>query len=144
MSKKHKRPTSAQTGTAKKPFDSPVSSIREKVNFRFDRIDTGSEWDLAAISSEDLAELLGFLKSISHSTIGELFGPNGPGKHYPNIDSGMNPSAVRRLVDVYEGQDSIHRLRLSGKKRLFGFLEGHKFSIVWWDPEHLVWPSSKR
>ncbi|MFH8892980.1 hypothetical protein [Streptomyces sp. NPDC017949] len=39
---------------------------------------------------------------------------------------------------------SIHRLRFQGKQRLYGFFDGNTFHVVWWDPEHQVYPSTKR
>jgi hypothetical protein len=35
-------------------------------------------------------------------------------------------------------------LRLQGAPRLYGFLVGHVFHIVWWDPDHEIWPSRLR
>ncbi|MDQ1010386.1 hypothetical protein QFZ82_004871 [Streptomyces sp. V4I23] len=34
----------------------------------------------------------------------------------------------------------IQRLRFTGKQRLYGFLVGNVF-VLWWDPEHEVYPS---
>ena len=144
MSQKPKRPKSFETVAPKRAFDSKANHLSEIIRFRFDQIDSGSPWDLEKIGQGDLSELLTFLRSISHSTIGELFHGNGPGKHYTDLHSGMSAPALRRLVELYSGQDYVHRLRLSGKKRLFGILVGSEFSILWWDPEHDVWPSKRR
>ncbi|MFJ7095892.1 hypothetical protein ACIQWL_37575 [Streptomyces mirabilis] len=35
----------------------------------------------------------------------------------------------------------IQRLELTGLQRLYGFLEGNVFHVVWWDPLHQAYPS---
>lgn len=55
-----------------------------------------------------------------------------------------NPAVTRRLANEFDGRDSMARLRLGNLRRLHGFLDGHEFSIVWWDPKHEVWPSKRR
>lgn len=55
-----------------------------------------------------------------------------------------NSEAKKRLGEFFGGRDNMARLRLTGKQRLFGFLSGCDFSIVWWDPEHEIWPSPKK
>ncbi|MBQ1167023.1 hypothetical protein KBZ21_54410, partial [Streptomyces sp. A73] len=38
----------------------------------------------------------------------------------------------------------IWKLRIGGAGRLWGFLVGHVFHIIWRDPDHQVWPSKKK
>jgi hypothetical protein len=37
----------------------------------------------------------------------------------------------------------ISRLRFGGKIRLYGFLIGNVFHMLWWDAEHQVWPAKR-
>lgn len=141
---KDKKPRSAVPSAEKRAFDSKESSYSSPIKFRFDRLDLGSDWDLEKIEANDFSELLKFLKSISHSTIAELRNSSGHLKTYDNLQAGMNPKAIKRLTVQYEGQDFVHRLRLSGKKRLYGILDDSVFSILWWDPEHEIWPLKDR
>lgn len=40
--------------------------------------------------------------------------------------------------------DQVVSLRLTGKERIFGYLEAGVFVVLWWDPHHLVCPSQLR
>ena len=78
-------------------------------------------------------------------TIGELrSGRNADFKSYPNFADCPNKEAVARLASLYDAPDSIARFRLNGTKRLYGFLVDNEFHLLWWDPNHKVWPSKKR
>jgi hypothetical protein len=53
-----------------------------------------------------------------------------------------NGGAKKRLANQYEGEDNLSRLTIepNGKLRLMGIRDEHEFHIVWWDPNHEVWP----
>ncbi len=46
----------------------------------------------------------------------------------------------RARLDETFGED-IFRFRISGEKRLWGFRSGRVFHVVWWDPDHRVYPT---
>ena len=78
-------------------------------------------------------------------TAGELFGGNNPlGKDYPGFDSLAEPAKTRLSEILLDDLDGLSRLRLSGRKRLFGVRRHNEFSILWWDPEHEVAVSVKK
>lgn len=53
--------------------------------------------------------------------------------------------AQERLRELKQDDiDHLLSLRLSGKERVFGILEGSVLRIIWWDPEHQVCPSEKK
>lgn len=39
-------------------------------------------------------------------------------------------------------ETNISRLRINGEQRLYGFRRDPKFYVVFWDPEHKIWPST--
>jgi hypothetical protein len=45
----------------------------------------------------------------------------------------------RRLDETFG--DEIFRFRLGGKSRLWGFRNERVFHVIWWDPDHLVYPT---
>lgn len=77
----------------------------------------------------------------------EVFAPgNDEGVVY-SVAELPNRVATDRLIDLgYDDQDDIARLRINGKRRLYGFLPGGgpDFYVLWWDPLHEIWPSTKR
>ena len=58
---------------------------------------------------------------------------------------GSNQTPQDRLAKYYEREgDALARFRLGGTERLYGFLVGNEFHILWWDPNHEVWPSTRK
>jgi len=49
--------------------------------------------------------------------------------------------AKDRVEELLLGVDELFRFRLSGKQRLWGIRDRERFRILWWDPEHEVYPS---
>lgn len=55
------------------------------------------------------------------------------------------PEAQKRLAGIFnEEYQELYSLRLSGKERLWGIIEGGVFYIVWYDKHHEVCPSEKK
>jgi hypothetical protein len=63
--------------------------------------------------------------------------------HGQAIDTLSDPAkkalAKTKLDEIF-GED-IFRFRLSGEKRLWGFRSGDVFHVLWWDPDHAVYPT---
>ena len=54
----------------------------------------------------------------------------------------LSSEANRRLGKL--GIDEIVRIRVSAKGRLFALRDGDVFDLLWWDPEHQVYPTEPR
>ncbi len=67
------------------------------------------------------------------------------GSHIVGTD-GIIPDAKKRIIALgkAEWQDHLCSLRRTGKERLWGFLRAGIFHVLWWDPEHEVFPSKKK
>lgn len=53
--------------------------------------------------------------------------------------------ARQRLEAINQADtDNLVSLRLSGKERIWGIQNGRVLKVLWWDPEHLVYPSPKK
>lgn len=112
--------------------------------WRFADIDLGGDWNPATITPAALVTLIDKLRSFESMTIGEIFTPGS--EHGKRYDPAEMPSAARnRLTEINRDDETeIVRLRCGNKPRLYGFLREHVFHILWWDPEHQVWPTPKR
>lgn len=58
-----------------------------------------------------------------------------------------NKNAIKRLANQYDGQDSLCRITVSGDskaRKLFGIRTGSVISLIWYDPNHSMWPTDKR
>jgi hypothetical protein len=53
--------------------------------------------------------------------------------------------AQKRLKHIdCDDIENLVSLRLSGTQRIWGFREDNIFKILWWDPDHQVYPSKKK
>lgn len=86
--------------------------------------------------------LLAQMMKFESMTVHEAFhNSDYPGKCY-ELETLPNARARERLeVLKLADQTKIWRLRIGGTGRLYGFLVGNVFHVVFWDPEHEIWPS---
>ncbi|MGO2111641.1 MAG: hypothetical protein ACTH31_08515 [Pseudoclavibacter sp.] len=91
-----------------------------------------------------MANLLEKMAAFESMRIGEIFANDSElGKKYA-VD--VIPKNAKRRLEELERDDEteIARLRCGAKPRLYGFLREHVFHVLWWDPDHLVYPSKLR
>lgn len=115
---------------------SPVWQI-QKIDFLHDK------WGWSKISRKHFADMVKKLSDYETRTWGEIINDQKRDHAIP-IDQ-LHPEAQKRLkVLKMDDIDEIFRLRLDGKKRIFGVLDGFIFKILWWDPDHTVCLSPKK
>jgi hypothetical protein len=67
------------------------------------------------------------------------------GAHHSCEVTGMSYEAQRRLIDIGRDDcDTLFSLRLAGRQRVWGIRERQVLNLLWWDPEHRVYPSGKK
>lgn len=117
-------------------------TTRSRPSWRFGMADRDGPWTLASCDGATLHEVMAKLRDFESMTCAELERGGDPLKHY-DVDSLPTKQARERLTQLkLDDQTLISRLRLNGKQRLYGFMdEDNTFHVVWWDPEHEVWPS---
>jgi hypothetical protein len=122
-----------------------VDTTHERPCWRFSHVDHEGLWGFDNVDSKTLCHILRKLRDFESMTLAQIFYSGGePGKEY-DVWAIPSPDAKARL-DAIQLADmtKIHRLRLTGTERLYGFLDGNVFHVVWWDPRHEVWPSQLR
>lgn len=125
----------------------PPSSQDSHPTFSFKHIDRENREEWAWPESDGIKEIVDFLCTISNSTWKELrthstgSGIRRPLHHSQPFDS--LPTKTQNLIiqlHLNEIFEDLFRFRLGGRKRLWGFLHNGIFYILWWDPEHKVYP----
>ena len=119
----------------------PDDVNQRKLRFAFGAIDHGGPWSILNISRDDHSELIRFMAHMEMTEAGIVFQPGGRAKKCPDMSECPNSDALKRLADEYQGLDYLFRLRLDSHKRLYGIRVGNEFHIIWWDPNHEIWPS---
>ncbi|WP_200827512.1 hypothetical protein [Thermomonospora echinospora] len=105
-------------------------------------MDHEGPWGFDKVEPETLRWLFDRLGQLETMTVNEIFNRGDyPGKDY-DVETIPNVEALDRLEQIgLADMTKIWCLRLQGEPRLYGFLHGHVFHIVWWDPKHEIWPS---
>lgn len=121
----------------------PESITHKKPIWKLGFLDLNCSWGFTTQGSkEDFVRVIEKLKNFEKQTWGEI-DRNKKNNHSSPI-SGMSYAARKRLNDLnIDARDQVvlYSLRLTGKERIWGIREGSEFYFLWWDPEHVVYPS---
>lgn len=86
-------------------------------------------------------EILPKLRNFETMTWASILGSNN---HEVRVQQ-LAPEAQKRLkVLKLDDVDQLVSLRLTGKQRVWGIKQHHVLRLLWWDPEHEVYPSVKK
>ncbi|MEU6129142.1 hypothetical protein ABZ805_08205 [Saccharopolyspora sp. NPDC047091] len=114
-----------------------------KLMVSLSKVDLNGSWCLTRITPEDHKTLLRSISAFESMTVNEVIHSHQRSQDYPLGD--LAKPAWERLVELgLDDRDVIHRLRITGERRLFGFVENNRFYALWWDPRHEVVPSRKK
>jgi len=123
----------------KKPRIENYSEIQTPVwQFNFMDFEGPWSWQIPAATFLEIRDKLSQFESMTWSEI------EGPSHHFAEV-SNLCKEAQDRLVELKQDDiDHLFSLRLSGRQRVWGIRAGPIFKILWWDPEHIVYPSLKK
>lgn len=93
-----------------------------------------------SLNSEDVREvfwdeILPHLKGWETQTWQEILLNAKKQNHSINIDN-LNKNALDRLIELYIEADALISLRLTGSHRIYGYIKGNAFQILWIDLKH--------
>ena len=90
------------------------------------------------LGADAMHEIRTKLVAFERLTWHEILGRNS----HPVDVSSLCRDAQKRLSELnLDDVDELVSLRLMGTQRVWGILEGHVYTILWWDPDHEVCPS---
>ena len=80
-------------------------------------------------------EIFPYLSELERKTWQEILVTEKKKNHSIELN-GLNACAKKRLADLHIEAESLISLRLTGNKRIYGFMTGRAFSILWFDANH--------
>jgi len=95
------------------------------------------KWSIWATETKDIfwSEIFPHLQSWEGMTWSEILVAAKKQNH--TLDSkNLSKSATDRLSELYVEADSLISLRMTGTHRLYGFMSGSAFNILWVDLDH--------
>lgn len=81
------------------------------------------------------SEILPRLKALETQTWGEILVRDKKQNHSLNLNE-LNKVAQDRLAERYIEAESLISLRITGNHRLYGYITGNVFNILWYDDDH--------
>ncbi len=91
----------------------------------------------------DLVQAFEFLAQTARRKWGEIITQSGGHHHLIETADLVRPARDDLLEAIHGGTDEVMSLRLTGQKRIFGYMEVSVMHILWWDPEHEICPSER-
>ena len=99
-----------------------------------------SDQEMWAFSQEHIGEtfwtkIFPRLKALETQTWKEILIHSKKQNHSLNLDE-LNKAAQDRLAARYIEAESLISLRLTGNHRLYGYMTGRVFNVLWYDDDH--------
>ncbi|MBR5317716.1 MAG: hypothetical protein IKU39_07465 [Lachnospiraceae bacterium] len=80
-------------------------------------------------------EIFPRLRALESQTWGEILVKDKKKNHSINVED-LNKIAQDRLATKYIEAESLISLRITGNHRLYGYMTGRVFNILWYDDDH--------
>lgn len=139
---REKRPATAEKPRSKKRPEALPPGPSRGIVWKFAWLDHDGPWPLHGIDATSHRQLLEKLGHFEKSTFEELSGPRGA--KCIGI-ARLGDGAQRRLEELARDDcEGLWELHVDGRRRLWGIRDDQVMSVLWWDPQHTVCPSSKK
>ena len=128
----------------KQPKIAAIHDEDGPISWRVGDMDLDGPWSWGAILAADVEDVRRNLSEIERLTWGVAC--SGWRPRVKAIRTSQMPSRTRkRLLDTSrDDTDFLHEIHVSGEQRVWGIRRGSVFSLLWWDPRHTVYPSTKK
>ncbi len=99
-------------------------------------------WDV--LDKEKLERIRQRLANFETMTWNEILVKGKKRNHTIQVED-LPSENQKRLREIgQQDVDQLVSLSVSGRERIFGILDKAVLRLLWWDPEHQVYPSSKK
>ena len=123
--------------------EDPESTDKQTIVWHLNILDANGPWGWRGCSGTHFWDIiLNRISSFERMTWAEIL--RGKDNHQVPVnqicsDAQQRLSAIRQ-DDIAE----LYSLSLANKPRLWGIRDGRVFKVLWWDPEHTVYPCPKK
>lgn len=112
--------------------ENPNAYYKANPSWRFHRRDT-EKWSCTKDDIWD--EIIPKLSDLENRTWADILQKAKKQNHSIECN-GLNDTAKKRLVDLKIEYESIISLHLTGTHRIYGYIVGTAFNILWYDKDH--------
>jgi len=127
----------------------PENNRTKKPAWNVGLIDLECPWCFKAINEtqwwDDIFPKLKNYETMTWQEILDATGGRSRGNNNHEVPiCNLIPQARKRLKESnMDDISSLFSLRLTGKQRIWGILDGHVLKLLWFDPEHKICPTLK-
>jgi hypothetical protein len=140
--KKPTRTRENKPSVSKKPKAIEAYESDQTVKWCFSLFDKDKCWHDGQYSEETFREVAYLLKNYSTMTWG-MIERDRKRDHAIKI-SKLGKDAKKRLEELrLDDFGPLWRFRFTGLKRIWGIRMGRFFQVLWWDPQHKVYPTER-
>lgn len=102
-------------------------------------MDLDGDWGWNAVTPDELRRIAGEMKSLESMRWVDI----EKRKHTHDMPVAAICSEARARLRRIKNDDVDHisQLQIGKKGRLFGIRQEHVFRVLWWDPNHTVYPT---
>ena len=119
-------------------------TMRQRPSWRLSLMELVDPFGWHRLDAEGLHRVRHKLCDFESMTWGEILVRANTQHHFVEVGS-LAKAARDRLEEIGQGDvDQLVSLRLSGRERIWGVLDGPVLELLWWDPRHRVCPSMKK
>jgi hypothetical protein len=118
----------------------PVSYGDRNPSWRISRLEMVDPFGWHAIERAQIEKIRLKLANFETMTWNAIFVAAKKFNHSVKVEKLCSEAKHRLRAIGQDDLEEIHRLRLMGKQRIWGILRDGVFQLLWWDPEHLVYP----
>ena len=114
----------------------PDSFYKLRPSWAFASSDTSS-WPITETNTGPFFwnEIFPRMQNLETQTWGEILVTNKKQNHSINVEA-LNKCARDRLAERMIEYEAIYSLRITGKHRLYGYIIGSTFNLLWFDDDH--------
>lgn len=126
----------------KTPASEPNEPGKRKPVWRFSIMDFDGPFGCNDITPCQAMIIHGRLSALESMTWNEIERRN---EHHLIAVSRLSKEARDRLNEIAQDDvEHLYSLRIASTERVWGIRDRHVLKLLWWDPEHKVYPVSKK
>jgi hypothetical protein len=114
-----------------------------KLAWRISKIQLIEPYGWHVLDATSVAEMKQKLGSLERNTWRDVFVRDARNNHSIRTDQLKCPIARKWMAEYMPDQPLLWTIRVSGKERIWGIISEGAYQIVFWDPDHLIWPIPK-
>lgn len=145
MKDHNKKAYIAETPEGKKQAKSVAgfSVMDRKAAWRINRIQMADPYGWHELPLTEIAYIKSKLSEYERRTWNEIFVKDKHWNHPLPVSEFKCSKARKWMRDNMPDQDQLWTLRLSGAERIWGVFSDGIYLVLFWDPKHLIWETSK-